>query len=160
MYGYAGKILKVDLTENKITEESLDISIAKKFLGGLGLASYYLYRDFKPGTDAFSPDNVVVISPGLFVGSGLGTASKTAFVSKSPATNGFGRAIAGATIGPQIRKAGYDAIVIKGSCRKPSILVIDDNKVSVEETDLWGLDTRESQKKMKQKYGNSFATAA
>ncbi len=160
MYGYAGKILKVDLTENKFSEEPLDPSIAKKFLGGLGLASYYLYRDFKPGTDPFSPDNIVVISPGLFVGSGLGTDSKTTFLSKSPATRGFGRSIVGATIGPQLKKAGYDAVIIRGSCSTPSILVIDDGNVRLDKTDLWGLDTRESQIRMKQIYGNSFSTAS
>ncbi len=160
MYGYAGKILKVDLTENKFSEEPLDPSIAKKFLGGLGLASYYLYRDFKPGTDPFSPDNVVVISPGLFVGSGLGTDSKTTFLSKSPATRGFGRAIVGATIGPQLKKAGYDAVIIRGSCSVPSILVVDDGNIRLDRTDLWGMDTRESQARMKQVYGNSFSTAS
>jgi aldehyde:ferredoxin oxidoreductase len=159
MNNYHGKILKVNLTSNKIEEEELDEKILRKFLGGLGLASYYLYKENPKGNDPFSESNVLIIAPGLLVASGLPTASKTVFVSKSPLTGGLGKAVSGASIGPELKKAGYDMLMIVGKAKEHSILVIDDNSVKVEKTDLWGLDTRETQKMVKEKY-KGYSTAA
>ncbi len=159
MFGFTGKILKIDLTAGQISEEELDQKIARRYLGGLALASYYLYRDSKKGTDAFDEQNPLIIAPGLFVPIGVPTASKTVFLTKSPATGGLGRAVVGATLGVQLKKAGYDLMIIKGKSSKPVVISIDDNNIKIEETDLWGLDTRETQNKLKEKYGK-VATAA
>ncbi|MGC8598595.1 MAG: aldehyde ferredoxin oxidoreductase family protein [Thermoplasmata archaeon] len=159
MKGYAENILFVDLSNGEIEKQKLDQYIARRFLGGIGLAAYYLYRFVPKGADPLGPENALIISPGLLVTSGIPTASKTVFVSKSPLTGGFGRAVAGATIGPEIKKAGYEAIIIKGIAKKPSILVIDDDRVSLEETDLWGKDTRETQETLKKRYPGHHTAA-
>ncbi|MEM0152361.1 MAG: aldehyde ferredoxin oxidoreductase family protein, partial [Thermoplasmata archaeon] len=159
MEGYATKILFIDLSTGKIEKENIDPYIARKFLGGLGLGAYYLYKNVPKNVDPFDPQNVLIISPGLLVASGIPTASKTVFVSKSPLTGGFGRAVAGATIGPELKKAGYETLIIKGKAEKHSIIVIKDDEVKIESTDLWGKDTRETQLRIKEKYPG-FATAA
>ena len=156
---YATKILFIDLSTGKIEKENIDPYIARKFLGGLGLGAYYLYKNVPKNVDPFDPQNVLIISPGLLVASGIPTASKTVFVSKSPLTGGFGRAVAGATIGPELKKAGYETLIIKGKAEKHSIIVIKDDEVKIENTDLWGKDTRETQLRIKEKYPG-FATAA
>ncbi|MEM3748337.1 MAG: aldehyde ferredoxin oxidoreductase N-terminal domain-containing protein, partial [Thermoplasmata archaeon] len=132
MEGYATKILFIDLSTGKIEKENIDPYIARKFLGGLGLGAYYLYKNVPKNVDPFDPQNVLIISPGLLVASGIPTASKTVFVSKSPLTGGFGRAVAGATIGPELKKAGYETLIIKGKAEKHSIIVIKDDEVKIE----------------------------
>ncbi|MDP8011213.1 MAG: aldehyde ferredoxin oxidoreductase family protein [Thermoplasmata archaeon] len=159
MNGFWGKILEIDLSKKLSEIKDVNESIMRKFLGGVGLAAYYLYKEVPKNTDPLDEKNVLIISPGMLVSSGIPTASKTTFVSKSPQTGAFGRAVAGATIGPEIKKSGYDMVIIKGKAEKPSIVIIEDDKIKIEETDLWGLDTRETQKRLKEKY-QGFATAA
>ncbi|MEM0355014.1 MAG: aldehyde ferredoxin oxidoreductase N-terminal domain-containing protein, partial [Thermoplasmata archaeon] len=159
MKGANGKYLYIDLKNENFEKREIDNYTVRRYLGGLGLGSYFLYREVKKGIDPFDENNVLIISPGLLVSSGLPTASKTVFVSKSPLTGGIGKAVAGATIGPEIRKAGYDLILIKGKAKKHSIIVIKDDEVKIENTDLWGKDTRETQLRIKEKYPG-FATAA
>jgi len=108
MNGFWGKILEVDLSKMDYEVKGIDESIMRKFLGGVGLAAYYLYNEVPKNTDPLGDNNLLIISPGLLVSSGIPTASKTTFVSKSPLTGAFGRAVAGASIGPEIKKAGYD----------------------------------------------------
>ncbi|MEM3899733.1 MAG: aldehyde ferredoxin oxidoreductase N-terminal domain-containing protein, partial [Thermoplasmata archaeon] len=159
MKGANGKYLYIDLKNENFEKREIDNYTVRRYLGGLGLGAYFLYREVKKGIDPFDENNVLIISPGLLVSSGLPTASKTVFVSKSPLTGGIGKAVAGATIGPEIRKAGYDLILIKGKAKKHSIIVIKDDEVKIESTDLWGKDTRETQLRIKEKYPG-FATAA
>lgn len=158
MKGAWGKLLYVNLTNGKIENKEIEEDLLRKFFGGVGIASYYLYKETPKNVDPFDENNVLIVAPGLLVNSGIPTASKTTFVSKSPLTGAFGRAVAGATIGPEIKKAGYDLIIIKGKAKDPSILVIENDSVKIEKTDLWGYDTRETQKKLKEKYPG-FATA-
>jgi aldehyde:ferredoxin oxidoreductase len=159
MFGFTGKILKIDLTSGQVSEEELSQKIARQYLGGLALASYYLYRDSKKGVDALDEQNPLLIAPGLLVPINVPTASKTTFLAKSPATSGTGRAVVGATLGVQLKKAGFDLLEITGKSKEPVIISIMDKNIKIEKTDLWGLDTRETQKKLKEKYGN-VATAA
>ncbi len=159
MEGYGGYILKIDLSEEKIEKENLDPWVARRLLGGIGFAAYYLYRENEKNVDPFSEKNNLLIAPGALVSSGIPTASKTTFVSKSPLTGGFGRAVSGATIGPELKKSGIDLMIIKGKAKYPSIIVVKDDEISIEKTDLWGKETRETQNKIKEKYGK-IATAA
>ncbi|MVT36371.1 MAG: aldehyde:ferredoxin oxidoreductase [Euryarchaeota archaeon] len=157
--GFKGSYLLIDLKNGKSEKNEIDEYLMRRLFGGLGLASYYLYRETKKGVDPFDEDNPLIISPGLFVSSGLPTASKTIFVSKSPLTRGVGKAVAGAAIGPEIRKSGYNMVIIKGRSKDPVHVVIEDDDVKIERTELWGKDTRETQLKLKEKYPG-FATAA
>lgn len=159
MNGAWGKVLEIDLTSSDHKIKDVDEKTIRKFLGGVGLAAYFLYKEVPMGIDPLDEKNALIISPGLLVSSGIPTASKTVFVSKSPQTGAFGRSVAGATIGPEIKRAGYDMLVIKGRAESPSVLVINDESVTIEKTDLWGLDTRETQRRLKEKYPG-YSTAA
>ncbi len=153
MMGY-GKILRVNLSTGEIKREELDKNIARKFLGGLGFAAYYLYKEVPKGVDPLGEKNKIFIVPGLLTPYGIPTASKTSMTSKSPLTGAFARSVVGAPMGVELKKAGYEMLIIEGKSDKPVVLRIEDDEVSIEPADgLWGKTTREVQKLLKEKYG-------
>lgn len=157
--GYAGKILRVDLSTNAFKAETLPPEWPRKFLGGMGFASTLLFKETKKGLDALGADNKLIIAPGLLTGTGIPTASKTLFLAKSPLTGGFGKAAAGASIGPALKKAGYDLLVIQGKSSNPIVLVIADDVVKVDGAgELWGKNVRETAALLKKRY-EGFSTA-
>ena len=153
MKGYSNRILRADLTKQSSEVETIPTEWSRKFLGGMGFASILLFKEINKGLNALGPGNKLIVAPGLFVGTGIPTASKTIFVAKSPLTGGFGKASAGASIGPALKKAGYDLLVIEGQSSKPSILVIADDVVKVETAEgLWGKNVRETAQLLKMRY--------
>ena len=155
MQGVFGKYLEVDLTNGNVEVKTLPEEVYVKYLGGLGLATRLLFDYTQPHLDPLSEENVLVIAPGLLVGTGLPTASKTALTFKSPLTNVFGRSIAGAYLGVALKKAGYDALVVKGKSVKPVYLLIEDDKVELKDaSNLWGKDAIETQEILKNEHGN------
>ncbi len=159
MKGYAGKILRVNLSNNSSKAEPLPPEWLRKFLGGMGFATMLLFKETKKGLDAISADNKLIIAPGLLTGTGIPTASKTLFITKSPLTGGFGKASAGASIGPTLKRAGYDLLVIEGQGSKPVVLVVEDQKVKIHDAgDLWGKNVRETASLLKKRF-EGFSTA-
>jgi aldehyde:ferredoxin oxidoreductase len=161
MKGITGKILYIDLITGQIEVKTLPDKYYEKYLGGEGLGSRLLFDEMDKGTDPLSGKSVLIINPGLLVGSGLPTASKTSVVFKSPLTKAFGRSISGAYLGVAIKKAGYDGIVIKGKSNHPVYLFVEDDKVEIRDASpLWGLDAIEAQETIRKNLGNDFRTAA
>jgi aldehyde:ferredoxin oxidoreductase len=132
MYAYAGKILRVNLTTGKVSTEPLSEEMAKSYIGGIGLGIRLLMDNSKPGTDPFSPDNPIIFTTGPLSGTMGPTAGNGyAVVSKSPATGGVGEAKAHGFFGPDLKRAGYDAVIITGKADKLSYLWIDDDNVKL-----------------------------
>ena len=132
MFAYAGKILRVNLTTGKISTESLSEEMAKNYIGGMGLGIRLLMDNSKPGVDAFDPDNPLIFVTGPLSGTMGPTAGNGyAVVSKSPATGGVGEAKAHGFFGPDLKRAGYDAVIITGKADKLSYLWIDDDKIQI-----------------------------
>jgi aldehyde:ferredoxin oxidoreductase len=132
MYSYAGKILRVDLTTGKVTTEPLAEKTAKNYIGGIGLGIQLLMDNSKPGTDPFNPENPLIFATGPLSGTMGPTAGNGyAVVSKSPATYGVGEAKAHGFFGPDLKRAGYDAVIITGKADKLSYLWIDDDSVQI-----------------------------
>jgi len=127
---YAGKILRIDLTTTKVSTEPLNKESAKNYIGGIGLGIHLLMNNSKPGVNAFDPDNPLIFVTGPLSGTMGPTAGNGyAVVSKSPATGGVGEAKAHGFFGPDLKRAGYDAVIITGKAEKLSYLWIDDDKV-------------------------------
>lgn len=157
--GYTGKSLRVDLTNSKFSVEKLRSDWPRKFLGGMGFASDFLLSETERNLDPLGSENILVVAPGLLVGSGIPTASKTLFITKSPLTGGFGKASAGATIGPALKKAGFDLLLIEGQSPTPVLLTIEDDNVRiVDALELWGKNIREVAFLLKEQY-SGFSTA-
>lgn len=144
-YGYNGKILHVDLNASSFTVEEPPESFYRTYMGGSGLASYYLLKGIGPGTDPLGPDNLLVFACSVVTGAPLSGFSRYTVAAKSPLTGGFGEAEAGGYFGPELKFAGYDAIVIRGRAPRPVYLWIHNGKVEIRAADaLWGLGNAET----------------
>ncbi len=147
---YAGKILTVDLSKKEGKRQKIGDSFALKYLGGDGFGAYFLNKLVPGDADAFGKDNVLIMAPGLLVGTAVPTAGKTAFFAKSPLTGGWGEGVMGGRIGHALKQAGYDALIITGMADEPSYLLVDDDEVMIKSAShLWGKSTRETADEIK-----------
>lgn len=152
--GHWGKLLRVNLNDGSAETESLSEEFLRKFIGGAGFTTKILYDEVGKDVDPLSEDNKLIISPGLLLGLKVPTGSKTSFGFKSPQTGGYGKSLVGGKIGDQLKKAGYDVLIIEGKAEEPSVLVIEDEDVRVEKADdIWGKDTHKAGEMIKEKYG-------
>jgi aldehyde:ferredoxin oxidoreductase len=130
--GFAGKILYVDLTKRKIREEPLDSALAQNYIGGLGLTVKLAYDQIRPGTDALSPDNPIVLGTGPLVGTSIPATSRVYAVTKLPSSGTIGWCGGGGvSFGCQLKNAGYDHVVIEGRADKPVFIKIVDSEVEI-----------------------------
>ncbi len=158
MFAYAGKILRVNLTDGKVTKQRLDENVARKFIGGRGLGAKILFDELKPGIDPLGPENKLVISTGLVTGIPFPGNSCHAVMAKSPLTGIWGEAHAKGFFGPELKSAGYDAAIIEGRADTPVYLWIHNEEAEIRNAShLWGKLTREAQKIIKKEVGDERA---
>jgi aldehyde:ferredoxin oxidoreductase len=143
--GYMGKILWVDLSLGECTEEVLSEEVYNRFLSGMGLAAYVLYKNIPPKTDPLGPDNILGFVPGLLTGTGSLFTGRWMVVGKSPLTRTWGEANCGGTFSPAIKQCGYDGIFFRGISQEPVYLYADHGKAELRDASkLWGKDTVET----------------
>lgn len=158
--GYMGKILWVDLSKNKIWEESANEEICRKFLGGYGLGAYLLFTRMKAGADPLGSDNILGFITGPLTGTPSLGGSRYAVVGKSPLTGGWGDANSGGFFGPHLKFAGYDAVFFTGISPRPVYLFIDSGKAELRDAgQLWGKDSFETEDILKEKLGRDMEVA-
>jgi aldehyde:ferredoxin oxidoreductase len=134
-----GKVLRIDLSSESFKKEEIEEQTRRKFLGGRGLGAKILYDELPAGTDPFSAENIVVIATGPLTGTKTPSSGRHVVVSKSPATGGMTFTSSGGTWAAELRKVGYDAIVIKGKAEKPTYLWISDGNVEFRDASkYWG----------------------
>lgn len=139
MYGYRGTILRVNLTDNKVTKEKLDLDMAKKFIGGRGLGTKLFYDEVDPKVDALSPENKLLFVTGPLTGTPTPTGGRYMVVTKGPLTGTIASSNSGGYFGAELKFAGYDAIIIEGKAEKPVYLSINDDDVEIRDAGhLWG----------------------
>jgi len=154
MDGWVGKILRVDLTKGDYVEEELDVNLAKKFVGGRGLASKILFDEIDPMIDPLSPGNKLIFATGPATGAALG-GSRYMVVTKSPLTGTIGTANAAGGFGPTLKFAGYDLIIFEGRSEEPVYLSICDDVVEIKAArHLWGKTTHETEDIIRDEIGN------
>ena len=160
MYGWKGTVLRVDLLRNEVTEQPLDESVAKNFIGGRGLNSKTLFDEVKPGTDPLSPENVLCLAPGPLTGTPLGLTSRLEVSTLSPYSGILGDGNAGGSFATFLKWAGYDQIVITGRAGSPRYLWIDDGNVELRDArDLWGKTTWETDDILHRRHGERISVA-
>ncbi|MFB6266316.1 MAG: aldehyde ferredoxin oxidoreductase family protein [Halodesulfurarchaeum sp.] len=158
--GYWKQLLDVNLTTGEVATRELSDAFLRQYLGGAGFTTKLLYEEVGPDVEPLDPENVLVAAPGLLVGPSVPTGSKTTFGFKSPLTGGYGKSLVGAKMGDQLKRAGYDALIVRGAADGPSTLVIEDEEVRIDDAGaLWGLDTWETDEAIKDQYGSGFRTA-
>jgi aldehyde:ferredoxin oxidoreductase len=153
--GFHGRLIRVDLTRGKTTEEALDLSIARRFLGSKGYAARLLFKELLPGTDPLSPENKVVIMTGPLTGvAGGPMPNRFSVCTRSPLTGTWVDSHCGGHFGPELKFAGWDGIVIEGRARTPVHLRIRDSQVELEPADkLWGKGTFQTMRTVQNEEG-------
>lgn len=150
MNGYWGKLLIADLSKGELKDEPLNDEYARDYIGSTGLAARYLYDLVDEKTDPLGPGNPLILMPGLLNGTSAPSVSRWGGATKSPHTGHYGDANAGAWFGAELKKAGYDGIILKGQSDKPVYLYIKDGLAELRDAaGLWGKDTVETQEQIK-----------
>lgn len=159
-YGYAGCILRIDLTEGKIAREPLPDSWTARFLGGSGVNDWILWKEVTPEISPFSPENRLIFGVGPLVGTAIPLGNRTHVTTRSPLTGIFGDSNAGGFWSSRLKYAGYDHIIIQGKAEKPVYICIVDDEVSIREADhLWGLDTYQTVDVLERDLGRNVSVA-
>lgn len=159
-YGWAGKILRVDLSTGSITTQPTDPY--KEYIGGMGLANKIIYDEVPAGTDPLSPESKVVFAVGPLTASGVPLAGRTtiSFLSTFTTDHLVVDAHCGGMIGAKIKLAGYDAIVLEGASSTPVYLHIKDDEVEIKDASfVWGMGTRATTETLNRLEGTSACVA-
>lgn len=150
--GYAGKIALVDLSSARISYEEIPGRIVEKVIGGKGLGAWLLYRLVPPHVDALSPENAFIVATGPAQGV-MPIAGRYTIVAKSPHTGLYLDSHAGGYVGPELKMAGLDALVVRGSSESPVWLQVEDGTVQIKPaTSLWGKSTEETERALRERH--------
>ena len=162
MLGYAGKILYIDLTTGKTRTEKLSEDDAKNYIGGIGLGMKLYLSNSKAGVNPLSSENPLVLALGPVSGTMFPTGGNGhAFISKSPETGGVGEAVSHGTFGAELKRAGYDAVILTGKAEKPVYLWIDDDAVQLlDASNVWGKSPFETEDAIKGEIGDYYVRVA
>lgn len=153
MYGFYGRILNVDMTHQTWSVEAPDESILKTYLGGKGLASYLLYHMNPPGIDPLSPENCLIFNTGPAGGTSVWGGCRYGVFTKSPQTGRYSESYAGGRVPEAIDATGFDAIVIQGCAKQPTVLVIHPDEVQFYPAgDIWGMETYQTEDTVKERF--------
>ena len=157
LYGYAGTILRVDLSRSTVAKQPLPTAMADTYLGGRGFVAHILFDEITPGTDPDSPENLFIAAVGPLTGYFLPASGKTHFGAKSPATGGYADSNMGGHFGPAMKYAGYDVLVITGCAAQPSYLFIEDDHVEIRPAGkYWGQGSLTCERMLKDDLGEDF----
>jgi len=162
LYGWVGKILKVDLTTGTITTVPTS-NYVPKWIGGRGIGAKIHWDMVAPDVKAFDPENVITFMTGPLVGTAAPTAGKISVQAVSPIgypTEHYLRSIMGGHWGPELKFAGYDGIIVKGKAAKPVYLLIQDGDVEIRDAGtIWGLDTYATQQNLWERHSEKTRVA-
>jgi len=157
MDGYAGKILRINLSTQEILIAPLSEKMCDEFIGGRGFVAKTLYDELPPDTDPFGTNNLFIIATGPLSGHFLPASGKTHFGSKSPATGGYADSNMGGHFGPALKYAGFDMAIITGKAATPSYLCIQDDKIDIRSAQAyWGKGSLTCEQMMKKDLGEDF----
>ena len=159
--GYNGKIVRVDLTSRTVRVEEPGEIVYRTYLGGGGLASYYLLRELKPGIDPLSADNILIFASSVISGVPIAGMVRYTVAAKSPLTGAYGEAEAGGFWGPELKFSGFDAVIVTGKAAKPCYLWIHDGQVEIRSAEgIWGLETGPAQEMIREELKEKKARVA
>ncbi len=160
LFGYTGKLLRVNLRDKNAKIEDIDPKDLKEYLGGVGLSAKILYKELKKGTDPLSPDAKLIFATGPLTGTGAPGAGSVDLCFKSPLTGVWGESRSGSDFGPSLRKAGYELLIIEDKASEPVYIIIDNEKVQIRPAEnLKGLSSYEKVEKLKKELGKEFEVA-
>lgn len=161
MFGFHQKYLKIDVESGSFQEVPISTEILRKFIGGVGLGAWILFKESKQGSDSLSPGAPLIFCFSPLVGTPLTTSAKFAVLAKSPLTNRISDALSSSHFAIEGKKTGFDAIVITGRSKTKKVVVIEGGKVTLQDAeDLQGLSAIAASEKLKEKLGVGYQIAS
>ena len=155
----AGKTLRIDLTRGRITVE--DSRRYAELLGGRGVSSKILLDELDLAVRPYDPENLLIFSPGLLVGTGVPQATRTNIGAKNPNTGGIGYSNVGGGLGGHLKRAGFDNVILQGRAERPLYLSIVDGDVELRDaSELWGLGVYEVERRLREEVDPSASVAS
>ena len=153
--GYWGKMLRVDLSTRSIKVEEYDDHFYRTYYGGRGFNVYFQLKETAPGTDPLGPYNKLIFSMGPLTGGPFAGSGRSSVGALSPLTGAYGEGDVGGFMGAELKHAGFDAIIFEGVADSPVYLWVHDGEAELRDAShLWGLETRESQQKIRDELGD------
>lgn len=151
---YQGKVLRLNLSAGISTVEPLNMEWAKRYIGGKGLLLRYLWDEVPPRVDPWAPENPIILMTGPFAGTSVNSASRLVVGCKSPQTGILNDSYVGGSFGPEMKFAGYDAIIITGESPEPVVVTIRDDIVTFvpAKPSYWGMETSQIEAAMRQHF--------
>ena len=160
MNGYAGYLLRINLSTRSITREPLDSKTAHLFLGGSGYAAKILWDELRPGVDPLGPSNKFIMATGPLVGTLCPGTDSWVACFKSPLTNCWGESRSGGGLGPELKRAGYDFVVLEEVSNEPVYIWIRDREVEIREAKhLWGKTVPQAERELRKEGDREARTA-
>ena len=160
-FGYTGKVLRVDLSAQKISIDEMPENSYRTYFGGEAFIGYTLLKELKPGVDPLGPENKLIFAAGPLTGVPVGGCGRHCVGAKSPLTGGFGSGEAGGWWGAELKMAGFDAVIIEGQAAAPVYLFIEDGKAEIKNAQhLWGLKALECQEAIRQELNDNLVRVA
>lgn len=154
--GWTGKMLKVDLSARRVENEEIEPSLLESFLGGRGLNIRMLYQNLTSSTDPFDPENILVFGAGPLVGTLIPANGRYNVSSRSPLTKLLADSNSAGFWAPPLKKAGYDAILVRGAADRPVYLSITEDQVEIRQAShLWGKTVSETDNQLRLDHGRS-----
>ena len=145
MYGWTGTILRINLTDSSIRKEATEPKLAQQYIGARGLGTKIMWNEVDPKVDPLSPENKLIFAPGPLSGTFAPSASHYNVVTKGPLTGTIAASSSGGVFGPELKYAGYDAVIIEGKAEKPVYIWIKDDQVEIRDaSQIWGKTTQET----------------
>ncbi len=159
-FGYWGTICTVDLSSGVIAYEQPAPDVYRRFLSGVGLGAKVLWDRMAPGEDPLGPGNILGFTAGLLTDTGALFTGRFTVVAKSPASGGWGDSNCGGYFAPFLKRCGVDGVFFSGISPTPVYLYIDDQQAELRDaSDLWGLDTSETEKVLRGRYHQAAQVA-
>lgn len=146
MGGFMKRAVEVDLSTGKVSDYPLSDEELVQYMGGKGLAAHILLKEMAPHANPLGEDNILVVNGGVLTGTGSPTSGRFNATAKSPLTGAIGHSNCGGDFGTFLKKAGYDALIVRGKADKPVFIDVTEEKVEIKDArHLWGLDTAKTQ---------------
>jgi len=131
IYGYSGKQLRISLSNRRVAVENIDPRVLRKYLGGAGYGARILYDELKKGVDPLSKANKLIFATSPLSLNRIPGGGSVMVCFKSPLTNAWGESKCGTDFGPDLKRAGYDAVIIEGKSEKPVYIVVNDEDIAI-----------------------------
>lgn len=161
MFGYTGRLLRVNLTRGETTDEPLDLEAARDYIGGSGYATWIIYREVPPEAEPLSPENRLVFMTGPLTGTPYPTTARYQVCTRSPLTGLWVDASSSGLWGEEFKRTGYDGLIIQGKSPRPVYLFLSEGGAELRDASgIWGLDAIQSASRIKGLLGDEKVRVA